>query len=74
LPDLRKYAQQTKNRLVIGLLVLVATVGIFLICLFYGKNAALLGLICLGAILIPILLILLVLYIIERIANNGKKE
>ncbi len=71
--DLRKFARQTQNRLVIGLLALVFTVGIILLYFLYGKGAALVGLICLAGILIPILLILLVLYLIERIAKHDRE-
>ena len=54
----------------IGLLILVFTIGLILIYILYGKEAALVGLLCLAGILVPILLILLVLYLIERIAKH----
>ncbi len=68
--DLRRFARQTQNRLVIGLFLLVATVGIALIYFLYGSNAALLGLLCLAGVTIPILFIIGILTIIEKIANH----
>lgn len=68
--DLRKFARQTQNRLVIGLFLLVATVGIALIYFLYGSSAALLGLLCLAGVTLPILLIIGILTIIEKIANH----
>lgn len=68
--DLRRFARQTQNRLVIGLFLLVATVGIALIYFLYGSNAALLGLLCLAGVIIPILFIIGILTIIEKIANH----
>ena len=68
--DLRKFARQTQNRLVIGLFLLVATVGIGLIYVLYGQNAALLGLLCLAGVTVPILLIIGILAIMEKIANH----
>lgn len=68
--DLRKFARQTQNRLVIGLFLLVATVGIALIYFLYGSSAALLGLLCLAGVILPILLIIGILTIIEKIANH----
>jgi len=70
LPDLRKYASQTQNGLIIGLLVIVFTVGSGLIYIFYGKEAVIAGLVCLTGLLIPILLILLFLWVIERIVKK----
>jgi hypothetical protein len=71
LPDLKKYAAQTERRLVIGLLSLCFTVGLGLIWLFYGVNAALLGLLCLLGGVVLIVAILLMLNLIERISKHG---
>jgi len=72
LPDLRKYARQTQNRLLIGFLTLVFTIGLILIAFLYGTRAALLGLLCLIGLLAPIFLILLILNIIERSVRNDR--
>ena len=55
--DLRKYASQTKYRLVLWFILLIFSVGIGLIWWFYGRNAALLGFLCLLGAGIPIGLI-----------------
>lgn len=68
--DLRKYARQTNFRLIVGALLLLFIVGDGLIYLIYGSRAALMGLLCLFAGLTPVLLILLVLLIMDWIANR----
>jgi len=67
---LRKYARQTQTRLIIGLLMLAFSLGLSLIWFLYGQDAALLGLVCLAGILIPLLLIVIILNIIERITTK----
>jgi len=62
--DLRSYARQTNFRLVLGFLLLLFILGDGLIYIFYGRNAAAMGLICLGMGLAPALLIWLVLMIL----------
>jgi len=59
--DLRKYAQQTNARLVAGFFILLLVVGIGLIYAFYGRDAALMGLLCVGAALAPAGLVALIL-------------
>lgn len=70
--DLRQYARQTTTRLIAGVLILLLTVGIGLIYVFYGEAAALMGLICLGTGLLPIGLIVLVLWILDRMVKRGR--
>lgn len=55
--DLRKYALKTNTRLVLWFVGLLLTVGLGLIWLLYGRNAALLGFFCLLGASIPITLI-----------------
>jgi len=71
--DLRKYAKQTNFRLLIGFFGLLLVVGIGLIYLFYGKNAALMGLICVGGALIPAVLIWLVLWVMEYVVKKANE-
>lgn len=71
--DLRKYARQTNIRLVVGALLLIFIVGDGLIYLFYGGGAALVGLLCLLAGLIPVLIILIVLAILDWIAKRADR-
>jgi hypothetical protein len=70
--DMRKYSRQTNVRLIIGFIVLIFVVGGGLIYWFYGGRAALLGILCLIAGLMPILLIWLILTGLERIAKKGE--
>ena len=63
--DLRKYARQTQIRLILGGILLLFLVGDGLIYLFYGKEAAILGIFCLGVGLSPLALIGLILFILE---------
>ncbi len=55
--DLRKYSRQTQNRLILGFLALVFFLGDGLIYLFWGRDAALMGLICLLLGLTPAVLV-----------------
>lgn len=59
--DMRKYASQTKFQLVIGAIILFFVIGIGLIAIFYGLNAALLGFFCLLGAFLPIGAIVLLL-------------
>ncbi len=72
--DLRKYARQTNVRLIVGGFILVFVVGIGLIYLFYGQEAALTGLLCLVVGLIPLLLIWLMFFVLEIITKRAKRE
>ena len=68
--DLRKYARQTNTRLLVGFLLLLFLVGDGLIYVFYGKEAALMGGVCLLAGLTPLLLIWLALWVIGKISTS----
>ena len=72
--DLRKYTSQTTTRLIIGGLLLVFIVGDGLILIIYGREAALMGLICLIAGLLPLVLIWGVLWGMELIVKVADKE
>ena len=68
--DLRRYARQTQIRLILGGILLLFLVGDGLIYIFYGKEAAILGIFCLGAGLSPLVLIWLALLILEWAAQR----
>jgi len=70
--DMRRYARQTNIRLWIGFFLLLFLVGDGLIYLIYGKGPAIVGLMCLGALLIPILLVWLILLGLEWVAKRGE--
>jgi hypothetical protein len=72
--DLRKYASQTTVRLIIGALLVLFTIGIGLIYLFYGKAAAFLGLLCLLAGLVPVVLIVFILLFLDWIRKRAERD
>lgn len=72
--DLRRYARQTNIRLFAGFLLLLFVVGDGLIFVIYGREAALLGLICILAGLAPLGLIWVVLFLIERIVRRSQED
>jgi hypothetical protein len=69
--DLRRYARQTNARLLVGFFLLLFIVGDGLIWAVYGREAALLGLLCLSAGLIPLVLIYAALWAMEQIAKRA---
>ena len=69
--DLRRYARQTNFRLFAGFLLLLFLLGEGLIWSFYGRQAAILGLICLLAGLAPLVLIWLLLWLAEKLVRRA---
>ena len=72
--DLRKFAQQTNFRLVLGFLVLVFLIGDGLIYLIYGAGAAVTGLICIAGALTPVLFIAGILALLDLIVKKANDE
>jgi uncharacterized SAM-binding protein YcdF (DUF218 family) len=72
--DLRKYARQTNVRLGIGALLFLLIVGTGLIYSIYGPGAAVGGLLCLIAVLLPIGLIFLALGILDWIQKRADRS
>lgn len=72
--DLRDYARKTNFRLGISALFLLFIVGIGLIYLLYGKEAAALGFFCLIGGLIPVVLILLFFTLIDWVMKRAGRE
>ncbi len=72
--DLRRYSKQTIQRLITSGLILLFAVGGALIFYFYGGAAALLGIICLLAGLLPIGLIILILALMEFIVERNRNR
>lgn len=68
--DLRKYARQTNVRLLAGFILLLFIVGDGLIYVYYGKESALLGLICILLGIAPLVLIGLTLWMIDLIVHR----
>ena len=69
--DLRQYSQQTNLRLFAGFLLLLLVIGEGLIWTLYGVGAALFGLLCLLAAVLPITLIWLLLWLAELILKRA---
>jgi hypothetical protein len=69
--DLRQYAKQTNIRLIIGFILVLLIIGDGLIFLFFGKGAAIMGLICIIAALLPVVLIIIALWLIDWIARRN---
>lgn len=72
--DLRKYASQTNVQLIAGGLLLLFLVGLGLIWYFYGLQAALLGLLCMLGGLVPIGLVMLIMFGMDKILKRINKE
>ncbi len=72
--DLRKYGRQTNVRLIAGALLLIFVVGDGLIYLIYGSGAAMMGLLCLLAGMVPVLLTILVLFLLDWIRKRADRD
>lgn len=72
--DLRDYARKTNIRLGVGALLLLFIVGLGLVYLFFGQEAAGLGFMCLLAGLSPVVLILVTFFFIDRIMRNAGRK
>lgn len=72
--DLNAYAKSTTIQLIIGALVIILLLGTILIYKFYGANAAVLGLFCLFAGLLPVVLIIGIMVGINRFLEKEHKK
>lgn len=72
--DLRKYARQTNLRLLAGFILILFVIGDSLIYVVYGKAAAVLGLLCLLAGLLPLSLIALALWTMEKVLERSQPK
>jgi multisubunit Na+/H+ antiporter MnhB subunit len=72
--DLRNYARKTNVRLAAGAIILLFVIGLGLIYLIYGKEAAGLGFFCLLAALTPVALILVVFYLLDWMMKRAGRE
>ena len=72
--DLREYSKQTNVRLALGAFILLFVVGVGLIWLIYGGSAAGMGLVCMLAALVPIILILLVFVVMDWILKRARPK
>jgi hypothetical protein len=72
--DLRDYARKTNFRLGVGAVLLLFVIGLGLIYLIYGKEAAALGFFCLIFALIPVGLILLFFFLFDWMMKRAGRE
>lgn len=72
--DLREYAKQSGVRLALGAFILLFVVGVGLIWLIYGGEAAGMGFMCLMAALFPIILILSIFVFIDWILSRVRPK
>ena len=66
----RSHLQVTKYRLVVWFLIILFSIGLGLIWIIYGFESAILGLLCLLGMAIPIGLIALVLFGLEKFVKE----
>ena len=72
--DLRRYARQTNFRLLIGFLLILFLIGDGLIYWIYGRDAAILGLVCILAGTMPLILIALILFGMEWFVKRAQDQ
>jgi len=70
--NIRQYMKQTETRLILGFLLLVFLIGDGLIFYFYGTGAGIAGLICLAGMMVPVFLIVLFLWIAEKVVQSTR--
>jgi TM2 domain-containing membrane protein YozV len=68
---MRRYARQTNARLLLGFVLLLFILGDGLIYLFYGRSAAVLGLLCMALGLAPLLAIWALLSLLEWLVKKA---
>lgn len=72
--NVRKYASQTTTRLIIGGILILFIIGDGLIFVIYGPYAAGLGLLCLGAGMVPIIAVIFVIWLMDWIVKRAHKD
>ena len=72
--DLRRYARQTNVRLFAGFLLILFLIGDGLIYIIYGREAAILGLVCIIAGLLPLALIWMAFTLIDWVVQRAIRE
>ena len=72
--DLRRYARQTNIQLIIGFFLILFIIGEGLIYWLYGENAALMGLLCIGAGLTPLILIALFFVLVQWVLRRADQD
>ena len=71
--DPRAYSKQTMVRLIIGGIAILFLVGDGLVYFIYGPAAAISGFLCLGAGLLPVLVIMGIFWVMEKLVNKDRE-
>ena len=71
--DLRRYTAQTNARLLAGGVLILFVIGGGLIYWLYGRDAAVMGLLCLLAAMAPLAFIALLLRVIDWIVKRANE-
>ena len=69
--DLRKYARQTNLQLATGFLLILLIVGDGLIYIIWGRDAAVMGIVCILAGLAPMVAVFLILWAMDVIVKKN---
>ncbi|MEN8240315.1 MAG: hypothetical protein ABFS17_00205 [Chloroflexota bacterium] len=72
--DLREYARKTNLRLAVGFFLVLLIIGDGLIYWLYGPSAAVSGLICIFAGMVPLIFIALVMLLLDVIVKKANDE
>jgi hypothetical protein len=72
--DLRKYSRQTTIRLILGGFLILFLIGDGLVYFIYGPAAAISGFVCLGAGLLPVLIIMGALWVMEYVVKKNREN
>jgi len=72
--DLRDYARKTNIWLGVGGAILLFIVGLGLVYLIYGRNAAVMGLFCLLFALIPVVMIVLFFFLFDWMMKRAGRK
>ncbi len=70
--DLKNYSKQTTKHLVFGFFGVLVVVGLGLVALIWGIPAAVSGFLCILTVGIPILLIWLILWVVDRVVRKSR--
>jgi len=71
--DFRRFRQQTNFRLIIGFLIVLLVIGLGLVFVIYGENAAIAGFLFLVISLSPVVIIVIILQVLQWIINRTRK-
>lgn len=72
--DLRKYMKDTNTRILLSAFILLFIAGLGLIWAVYGFSAAISGFLCLLGATVPIALIFLALFALDRIVKRANRD